>query len=56
MRVMAFDAALRLRDDAPVVHRHRPHGARDYGKEAIEILLQVMENRCDDSVVILAGY
>ncbi len=32
------------------------HTARDYGEEAIEILLQVMENHCDDLVVILAGY
>jgi probable Rubsico expression protein CbbX len=29
---------------------------RDYGSEAIEILLQVMENYRDDLVVILAGY
>jgi hypothetical protein len=29
---------------------------RDYGSEAIEILLQVMENQRDDLVVILAGY
>lgn len=29
---------------------------RDYGGEAIEILLQVMENNRDDLVVILAGY
>ncbi|BBX34348.1 CbbX protein [Mycolicibacterium mageritense DSM 44476 = CIP 104973] len=29
---------------------------RDYGAEAIEILLQVMENNRDDLVVILAGY
>ena len=29
---------------------------RDYGSEAIEILLQVMENNRDDLVVILAGY
>lgn len=29
---------------------------RDYGSEAIEILLQVMENHRDDLVVILAGY
>ncbi len=28
----------------------------DYGQETIEILLQVMENNCDDLVVILAGY
>jgi len=29
---------------------------RDYGGEAIEILLQVMENHRDDLVVVLAGY
>ena len=34
----------------------RPENERDYGQEAIEILLQVMENRRDDLVVILAGY
>jgi probable Rubsico expression protein CbbX len=35
---------------------HRPENERDYGQEAIEILLQVMEERRDDLVVILAGY
>jgi probable Rubsico expression protein CbbX len=35
---------------------HRPENDRDYGQEAIEILLQVMENQRDDIVVILAGY
>jgi probable Rubsico expression protein CbbX len=35
---------------------YRPENERDYGQEAIEILLQVMENQCDDLVVILAGY
>lgn len=35
---------------------HRPDNERDYGQEAIEILLQVMENQRDDLVVILAGY
>ena len=35
---------------------HRPENERDYGVEAIEILLQVMENRREDLVVILAGY
>jgi probable Rubsico expression protein CbbX len=35
---------------------HRPENERDYGQEAIEILLQVMENKRDDLVVILAGY
>ncbi|MDH4052206.1 MAG: CbbX protein [Rubrivivax sp.] len=35
---------------------YRPENERDYGAEAIEILLQVMENQRDDLVVILAGY
>ena len=35
---------------------YRPENERDYGQEAIEILLQVMENQRDDIVVILAGY
>jgi probable Rubsico expression protein CbbX len=35
---------------------HRPENERDYGQEAIEILLQVMENHREDLVVILAGY
>jgi probable Rubsico expression protein CbbX len=35
---------------------YRPANERDYGQEAIEILLQVMENQRDDLVVILAGY
>jgi len=35
---------------------HRPENERDYGQEAIEILLQVMEDKRDDLVVILAGY
>ncbi len=35
---------------------YRPENERDYGQEAIEILLQVMENARDDLVVILAGY
>ncbi|MGE3992496.1 CbbX protein [Pseudorhodoplanes sp.] len=35
---------------------HRPENERDYGQEAIEILLQVMENQRDDLVVVLAGY
>ena len=34
----------------------RQENERDYGQEAIEILLQVMENQRDDLVVILAGY
>lgn len=35
---------------------YRPENERDYGVEAIELLLQTMENRRDDLVVILAGY
>jgi len=35
---------------------YRPENERDYGQEAIEVLLQVMEGRRDDLVVILAGY
>jgi probable Rubsico expression protein CbbX len=35
---------------------YKPENERDYGAEAIEILLQVMENNRDDLVVILAGY
>ncbi|HET8979318.1 MAG TPA: CbbX protein [Solirubrobacteraceae bacterium] len=35
---------------------YRPENERDYGVEAIEILLQVMENERDKLVVILAGY
>ena len=35
---------------------YRPENERDYGQEAIEILLQVMEDNRDDLVVVLAGY
>ncbi len=35
---------------------HRPENERDYGAEAIEILLQYMENHRDDITVIMAGY
>jgi probable Rubsico expression protein CbbX len=35
---------------------YRQENERDYGQEAIEILLQIMENQRDDLVVILAGY
>jgi probable Rubsico expression protein CbbX len=37
-------------------HLYKPDNERDYGSEAIEILLQVMENQRDDLVVIFAGY
>jgi probable Rubsico expression protein CbbX len=35
---------------------YRPENERDYGQESIEILLQIMENKREDLVVILAGY
>lgn len=35
---------------------YRPENERDYGQEAIEMLLQVMENQRDDLVIVLAGY
>jgi len=35
---------------------YKPENERDYGAEAIEILLQVMENQRADLVVIFAGY
>jgi probable Rubsico expression protein CbbX len=35
---------------------YRPENERDYGQEAIEMLLQMMENQRDDLVLILAGY
>nr|YP_009296422.1 putative rubisco expression protein [Thorea hispida]AOM65357.1 putative rubisco expression protein [Thorea hispida]ARX95918.1 putative rubisco expression protein [Thorea hispida] len=35
---------------------YKADNERDYGAEAIEILLQVMENKRDDIVVIFAGY
>ncbi|MEO3827152.1 CbbX protein [Actinomadura sp. B10D3] len=35
---------------------YRAENERDYGQEAIETLLQVMENQRDDLVVVLAGY
>lgn len=35
---------------------YKPDNERDYGAEAIEILLQVMENQRDSLVVIFAGY
>jgi len=35
---------------------YRPENERDYGQEAIEILLQVMESERENLVVILAGY
>jgi len=35
---------------------YRPENERDYGQEAIEMLLQVMEDKREDLVVVLAGY
>ena len=35
---------------------YKPNNERDYGSEAIEILLQVMENQRNDLVIIFAGY
>jgi probable Rubsico expression protein CbbX len=35
---------------------YKPENERDYGGEAIEILLQAMENQREDLVVIFAGY
>ena len=35
---------------------YKPDNERDYGAEAIEILLQVMENQRDDLIIIFAGY
>jgi probable Rubsico expression protein CbbX len=35
---------------------HRPENERDYGQEAIEILLHVMESERESLVVVLAGY
>ncbi len=35
---------------------YRPENERDYGQEAIEILMQVMENQREELVVIFAGY
>ncbi len=37
-------------------HIYRVDNERDYGQETVEMLLQVMENRREDIVVILAGY
>ena len=35
---------------------YKPDNERDYGSEAIEILLQVMENQREDLVIVFAGY
>lgn len=36
-------------------HLYKPDNERDYGSEAIELLLQVMENQRDDLIMIFAG-
>jgi len=36
-------------------HLHKPDNERDYGAEAIEILLQVMENQREDLILIFGG-
>jgi probable Rubsico expression protein CbbX len=37
-------------------HLYRDESAKDYGQEAIEVMMQVMENQRDQLVVIFAGY
>jgi probable Rubsico expression protein CbbX len=36
-------------------HLYKPDNERDYGSEAIELLLQVMENQRDDLILVFAG-
>jgi len=36
-------------------HLHKPDNERDYGSEAIEILLQIMENQRNDLIFIFSG-
>ena len=36
-------------------HLYKPDNERDYGSEAIELLLQVMENQRDDLIFIFSG-
>jgi probable Rubsico expression protein CbbX len=36
-------------------HLYKPDNERDYGSEAIELLLQVMENQRDDLIIVFAG-
>jgi probable Rubsico expression protein CbbX len=36
-------------------HLYKPNNERDYGAEAIELLLQVMENQRDDLVIVFSG-
>ena len=37
-------------------HLHRPENERDYGQEAVEVLLAVMESERQSLVVVMAGY
>jgi probable Rubsico expression protein CbbX len=36
-------------------HLYKPDNERDYGAEAVELLLQVMENQRDDLIIIFGG-
>jgi probable Rubsico expression protein CbbX len=36
-------------------HLYKPNNERDYGAEAIELLLQVMENQREDLVIVFSG-
>lgn len=36
-------------------HLYKPDNERDYGAEAIELLLQVMENQREDLIIVFAG-
>jgi probable Rubsico expression protein CbbX len=36
-------------------HLYKPDNERDYGSEAIELLLQVMENQRDDLIIVFSG-
>ena len=36
-------------------HLYKPDNERDYGSEAVELLLQVMENQRDDLILIFSG-
>ena len=36
-------------------HLYKPNNERDYGVEAVELLLQVMENQRDDLILVFSG-
>ena len=36
-------------------HLYKPDNERDYGAEAIELLLQVMENQREDLIFVFSG-